>query len=79
MLGPNEFTSTWMDASELAGKLELGDLIEIRRVVGVAKRRIYAVSHSLLPTSTGGALHLLRPTKVCFKLFSGLHHFVMSV
>lgn len=42
MLGPNEFTSAWMDASELAGRLELGDLIEIRRVVGVARRRFYA-------------------------------------
>ncbi|KHN87981.1 HRAS-like suppressor 2 [Toxocara canis] len=42
MIAPNQFTTAWMDASELADRLEIGDLIEIRRVVGVAKRRIYA-------------------------------------
>uniref|UniRef100_A0A914ZLR3 LRAT domain-containing protein n=1 Tax=Parascaris univalens TaxID=6257 RepID=A0A914ZLR3_PARUN len=42
MLRPNELTSDWMQASRLAERLELGDLIEIKRVVGVAKSHFYA-------------------------------------
>ncbi|VDK20403.1 unnamed protein product, partial [Anisakis simplex] len=42
MIAPNQFTSEWMNAAELTARLELGDRIEIRRVVGRNQRQIYA-------------------------------------
>uniref|UniRef100_A0A914ZG07 LRAT domain-containing protein n=2 Tax=Parascaris univalens TaxID=6257 RepID=A0A914ZG07_PARUN len=41
MLRPNELTSDWMQASRLAERLTLGDLVEIKRV-GVAEIHLYA-------------------------------------
>lgn len=41
MLTPNELTSSWLKAEEIEPCLEIGDLVEFRRVVGSTKRRIY--------------------------------------
>ncbi|CAG9532585.1 unnamed protein product [Cercopithifilaria johnstoni] len=41
MLGPGELVTDWMHAERLCSHLEIGDLIEFRRVVGSIKRRIY--------------------------------------
>ncbi|VDK62146.1 unnamed protein product [Onchocerca ochengi] len=41
MLKPGELVTDWMQAEKLCSHLEIGDLIEFRRVVGSIKRRIY--------------------------------------
>ncbi|MCP9265830.1 Sorbin and SH3 domain-containing protein 1 [Dirofilaria immitis] len=41
MLKPGELVTDWMQAERLCSYLEIGDLIEFRRVVGNIKRRIY--------------------------------------
>uniref|UniRef100_A0A915PJG8 LRAT domain-containing protein n=1 Tax=Setaria digitata TaxID=48799 RepID=A0A915PJG8_9BILA len=41
MLRPGELVTDWMQADRLCSHLEIGDLIEFRRVVGSTKRRIY--------------------------------------
>ncbi|EFO20733.2 hypothetical protein LOAG_07757 [Loa loa] len=41
MLRPGELVTEWMQAERLRSHLEIGDLIEFRRVIGSIKRRIY--------------------------------------
>ncbi|VDN17201.1 unnamed protein product [Gongylonema pulchrum] len=43
MMAPGQLVTDWMQAENLLPFLELGDLVEFRRVVGIAKRRIYTV------------------------------------
>lgn len=43
MLKPGELVTNWMQAEVLCSYLEIGDLIEFRRVIGTIKRRIYTV------------------------------------
>lgn len=50
MLRPGELVTDWMQAERLCSHLEIGDLIEFRRVVGNTKRRIYTVFSPNLST-----------------------------
>uniref|UniRef100_A0A914RUL6 Uncharacterized protein n=1 Tax=Parascaris equorum TaxID=6256 RepID=A0A914RUL6_PAREQ len=69
MLPPNELTSDWMQASRLAERLTLGDLVEIKRV-GVAEIHLYAIDHQDILTVVPDRVRLKR---VCCLSFNEMH------